>query len=160
MLSFLMYTESDPRLLALPPDDHSPLTPLDSTLTENPPICADSRPVKPLESIANLLSPLDLTLTRKALNCPNLQQITPLKSIANLLSPLKLTLTKNAPVSPLESTLTKSWVLKSPRITLLQKSRGGGYYGTQIFLLTSHWSRVTSHSLPSLGLSSRRPVRE
>jgi hypothetical protein len=54
-----------------------------------------------------LLSPLELTLTRKTLNCPNLQQITPLESIVNLLSPLELTLTKNAPLSPLESTLTK-----------------------------------------------------
>jgi hypothetical protein len=151
MLSFLMYTESDPRLLALSSEGHPPLTPLDSTLTENPPACPDSRPIKPLESIANLLSPLESTLTRKALNCPNLQQITPLESSANLLSPLELTLTKNAPVSPLESTLTKSWVLKSPRITLLQKRWEGGYYGTQIFLLTSHWSRVTSHALPFAG---------
>jgi hypothetical protein len=102
------------------------LTPLDSTLTENSPAYPNSRPAKPLESIANLLSPLELTLTRKALNCPNLQQITPLESITNLLSPLDSTLTKNAPVSPLESALTKYNDLKSHRITLLQKRWGRG----------------------------------
>jgi hypothetical protein len=82
--------------------------------------------VTPLESISNLLSPLKLTLTRKALNCPNLQQIKPLESGANLLSPLELTLTKNAPVTPLESTLTKYKDLKSHRIKLLQKRWGQG----------------------------------
>ncbi len=44
----------------------------------------------------------------------------------NTLSPLDRTLTRNAPVSPLELTLTKYKDLKSRRIILLQKRLGGG----------------------------------
>jgi hypothetical protein len=102
------------------------LSPLELTLTRNAPTRPNSRQITPLESIAILLSPLEPTLTRKAHSCPNLRQITPLESSVNLLSPLELTLTKNAPVSPLELTLTKYKDLKSHRITLLQKGRGGG----------------------------------
>src|SRR6266852_828137 len=108
------------------------------------------------------VSPLKLTLTRKAQihpdlrgACPNLQQITPLESIANLLGPLKSTLTKNAPVSPLELTLTKCRYFTSHRITLLQK-RVGGKKGE------APTPKTTRHSpLPLLlGLSSRWTVRE
>jgi hypothetical protein len=122
------YRQPAPSLLDLTllTTGHSPLTPLDSTLTKSVLARPDSRAIKPLESIANLLSPLELTLTRSVRSCPNLQQITPLKSIFNLLSPLERTLTKNAPVSPLESTLTKLRDLKSHRIILLQKRWGRG----------------------------------
>jgi hypothetical protein len=40
------------------------LTPLESTLMRNPPICTNPRGVTSLESILNLLSPLELTLTK------------------------------------------------------------------------------------------------
>jgi hypothetical protein len=114
------------------------VSPLELTLTRDTPTCADSRGITPLESIANLLSPLKLALTRSLHTCPNLQQITLLESIDGLLSPLDLTLTKNAPVSPLESALTKSLDLKFHRIKLLQK-RGGREGRCQLVLRAKPW---------------------
>jgi hypothetical protein len=105
---------------------HNPVASTRAVLPASPVDCTNMGKITPLESDANLLSPLELTPTRRALTCTNSRQITLLESSANLLSPLKLTLTENAPVSPLELTLTKCGVLKSHRITLLQKRRGGG----------------------------------
>jgi hypothetical protein len=109
------------------------------------------------------LTPLDPTLTKNALNFSNSRRVTPLESIvAFLLNPLESTLTQNPPVSPLESTLTKSSDLKSHRTTLLQERGGGGCYGFRIGSRNQASSICTGRGLftqlaPSFGGASKRP---
>ncbi len=69
---------------------------------------------RPLASNSGFGSPVDSPGVQR----PDLQ---PLEQ----LSPLECTLTKNAPVSPVESTVTKAKDLNSPGMTLLQKTPGG-----------------------------------
>jgi hypothetical protein len=104
---------------------HSPLTPLDSTLTGNALNSANYRRVTLLESIPNFGNPFTIDSYEEDAELPQSAAHNPFRIKRQFAKSFRAHSYENASLSPLESTLTECGVLKSSRIILLQKKEGG-----------------------------------